>query len=329
MNRETKSEPARQEVLEQADMAAMKAHAYGDATGTHAQLSEMLWPLLHGLGAPAGGRVLAFGADPQIILTGDPLRREPRDADGFPVYDRWLSTLTARGPQSTPKTFPITRYPLNLATARPFDAAIASMPHNDVRLRSSENREMRLHSFHLQAAEAMTGLRPGGHAVFLVNHSVLDLPDPARWAGLAGMADFLGAARLPAHALRAARACDAPVDVLVLRRRQNPHPDPDLRFPGMAWLPQDGLHENNYFSAHPNRVLGTRKVGTDYWGLKQLAVHDPDHTWPSRLKAVFGEIARQHGLHTTSPAAVASTPPSLTPQRRTPRPPDQPPGLGL
>lgn len=303
MNHETNREPVRQEILEQADMAAMKAHVYGDATGSHAQLSEMLWPLLHGLGVPAGGRVLAFGADPQIILTGDPMRSGPRDADGFPVYDRWRGSFVDRGPRAVREAFPISRYPLNLALSRPFDVAIASMPHNDVRLRGREARAMRLHGFQIQAAEALTGLVPGGHAVFLVNHSVLDYPDPTRWAGLAGMADFLGAVRLPAHALRAARACDAPVDVLVLRRRQSPHPDPDLRFPGVQWSSQDGLHETTYFTDRPERMLGTRKVGTDYWGLKQLAVQDTDPAWPARLKSVFAEIALQHGPRRTTESA--------------------------
>jgi hypothetical protein len=314
MNRELD----RQEVLEQADIAAMKAHAYADATGSHAQLSEALWPLLHGLGAPAGGRVLAFGADPQIILTGDPLRPEPRDDDGFPIHDRWHGAIAGRGPQAAPETYPISRYPLKLATARPFDVAIASMPHNDVHLRSREARAMRLHRFHLQATEALAGLAHGGHAVFLVNHSVLDYPDPGRWARLAGMADFLGAVRLPSHALRAARACDAPVDVLVLRRRQSPHPDPDLRFPGVQWSPQDGLHETTYFTDHPDRLLGTRNVGTDYWGLKQLAVDDTDPTWPGRLEAVFGEIAHQHGprrtAQGTNPYLALGSP---TPRRHT------------
>ncbi|WP_454859711.1 hypothetical protein [Promicromonospora soli] len=303
MNREMNPGSGRQEVFEHADIAAMKAHAYADATDAHAQLSEMLRPLLHGLGAPAGGRVLAFGADPQIILTGDPLRAEPRDADGFPVYDRWQGTLTGRGPQAARETFPISRYPLNLTTSHPFDVAIASMPNNDVRLRGREARAMRLHGFHIQAAEALTGLVPGGHAVFLVNHSVLDYPDPGRWARLARMADFLGAVRLPSHALRAALACDAPVDVLVLRRRQSPHPDPDQRFPGVQWSPEDGLHETTYFTTHPDRVLGTRDVGTDYWGMKQLAIHDTNPTWPGRLETVFGEIARQHGPRRTTESA--------------------------
>ncbi|MFC8797031.1 hypothetical protein ACFT2C_04815 [Promicromonospora sp. NPDC057138] len=329
MNHEMNLGAEQQEVLAQADIAAMKAHTYADATDSHARLAGILWPLLHGLGAPAGGRALAFGADPQIILTGDPSRPEPRDADGFPVYDRWQGTLTGPRPQTTGNAFPITRYPLDLATSRTFDVAVASMPHNDVRLRSREARAMRHHQFHIQASEALTGLVPGGHAVFLVNHSVLDFPDPGRWARLAGMADFLGAVRLPSNALRAAPACDAPVDVLVLRRRPSPHPDPDLRFPGVQWSPQDGLHESTYFTEHPERVLGTRQVGTDYWGMKQLAVHDPDLTWPRRLKSAFGEISHQHDMHRPSASGASPASPAPTLRRGTPRPQYEQPGPEL
>jgi hypothetical protein len=293
-----------QHARERADIAAVTAQALADATGGHAQLAPMVWDLLRDLGAPVGGRTLAFGTDPQVLLTGDPNRPEPRDPDGFVLHDRWQGPVPAPRPDAYRDAFPVTRYPLSLETARPFDVAVASMPYSDIHLRSREARAIRLHSFHVQATEAIDGLVPGGHAVFLANHSVLDFPDPSRWARLAQAADFLGAVRLPSHALRAAPVCDAPVDVLVLRRRGTRHPDPGLRFPGVQWSPRAGLYESTYFAAHPDRVLGTRDVGTDYWGLKQLAVHDPERTWPGRLDATFGEIAGQHGSFGTTPGSI-------------------------
>lgn len=315
-------------VRERADRAALIAHTQADATGAHAQLAPMVWDLLRGLGAPVGGRALAFGVDPQVLLTGDPNRPQPRDTDGFPVHDRWQGPVPGSRPVTPWETFPVTRYPLDLQIGRPFDVAVASMPYSDIHLRSRETRAMRLHSFHLQATEVLDALAPGGHAVFLVNHSVLDYPDPSRWARLAQMADFLGAARLPSHALRAVRACDAPVDVLVLRRRDGGYPDPDRQFPGIHRSSQDGLHESTYFTTHPDRVLGTRAVGTDYWGMQQVAVHDPDHTWPGRLNSVFGEIARQHrSAHPATDGAALHRP--ATPRHGFPRPGGEPPAPGL
>ncbi|GAA4706468.1 hypothetical protein APR04_001752 [Promicromonospora umidemergens] len=313
---------------ERADIAALTAQAHADATGTHAQLAPMVWDLLRSLGAPVGGRALAFGVDPRVLLTGDPNHREPRDADGFPVHDRWQGLVPGARPDTYRDAVPVTRYPLRLAMARPFDVAVASMPYSDIHLRGREARAMRLHSFHIQATEALEGLAPGGHAVFLANHSVLDFPDPSRWARLAQMADFLGAVRLPSHALRTAPACDAPVDILVLRRRETPHPAPGLRFPAVQWSPTNELHESTYFSTHPDRVLGTRDVGTDYWGMKQLAVHDPDHTWPGRLDAEFGEIARQHGSDSTTPG-LAQEHGRPAPRHDATHPREEPPGLHL
>jgi hypothetical protein len=296
--------PDQQDAFRQADRAAATAHIHTDATVPHARLADSVWRLLHALGAPVGGRALAFGTDPQVFLTGDPDRRQARDADGFPRYDRWRGTIPPTGPATGRDSFPVTRYPLNLETAPPFDVVVASMAYNDVRLRSREARVQQHRAFHVQATEALTGLAPGGHAILVANHSVLDFPDPEPWARVARKADFLGAVRLPSHALRAAPACDAPMDVLVLRRRQGTRPDPGLRIPGVQWSPQDALHENKYFTMHPERVLGSRAVGTDHWGMKQLAVHDADHSWPIRLEAAFGEIAHQHGLG----AAEASDP---------------------
>ncbi|MFI8528152.1 hypothetical protein ACIGB8_27080 [Promicromonospora sukumoe] len=315
-------------VRERADRAALITHAHADTTGAHAQLAPMVWNLLRDLGTPVGGRTLAFGVDPQVLLTGDPNRPQPRDQDGFPVHDRWQGPVPGSRPATPWETFPVTRHPLKLELARPFDVVVASMPYSDIHLRSRETRAMRLHSFHVQATEALEGLAPGGHAVFLVNHSVLDYPDPSRWARLAQMADFLGVARLPSHALRAARACDAPVDILVLRRRDGGYPDPDRQFPGVRWSPEDGLHESTYFTTHPDRVLGTRDVGTDYWGMQQLAVHDPDHTWPTRLNNVFGEIASEHNSAHTAPDRAALHRPAMPPQRF-PRAGGEPPALGL
>ncbi|MFE7503834.1 hypothetical protein [Promicromonospora sp. NPDC057488] len=285
----------------------------------------MIWDLLRDLGAPVGGRTLAFGVDPQVLLTGDSNWPQARDADGFPVHDRWQGPVPGSRPSTHWETFPVTRNPLNLQMARPFDVAVASMPYSDIHLRSRETRAMRLHSFHVQAIEALDALAPGGHAVFLANHSVLDYPDPSRWARLAKMADFLGAARLPSHALRAAPACDAPVDVLVLRRRDSGYPDTGLQFPDVHWSTEDGLHESSYFTTHRDRVLGTRDVGTDYWGMQQLAVHDPDRTWPGRLVGVFNEIAHQHANSTTYPTPGRGEP---APRHAT-RLQEEPPGLHL
>lgn len=310
---------------ERADIAALTVQAHTDATGAHAQLAPMVWDLLRGLGAPVGGRALAFGVDPQVLLTGDPNRPQARDSDGFPMHDRWQGPVPGSWPNTHWDAFPVTRHPLDLQVGRPFDVAVASMPYSDIHLRSRETRAMRLHSFHVQATEALDGLAPGGHAVFLVNHSVLDYPDPSRWARLAQMADFLGAARLPSHALRAARACDAPVDVLVLRRRDGGYPDLGLRFPDVHWSTEDGLHESTYFMANPDRVLGIGDVGTDYWGMQQLAVHDPDHTWPGRLASVFDEIANQRMTSTTDPTPGRGGPAP----RHAARPHEEPPGLHL
>lgn len=317
-----------QRARERADVAAVTVQAHANATGAHAQLAPMVWDLLRGLGAPVGGRALAFGVDPQVLLTGDPNRPQARDDDGFPIHDRWQGPVPGAKPDAYRDAFPVTRYPLRLATGRPFDVAVASMPYSDIHLRSREARAMRLHSFHVQATEALEGLAPGGHAVFLVNHTVLDYPDPSRWARLAQMADFLGAARLPSHTLRAAPACDAPVDVLVLRRRDGGYPEAALRFPRVHWSPKDGLHESTYFTIRPDRVLGTPDVGTDYWGMQQLAVHDPDHTWPGRLNTVLGQIARQHGPGATPPTQMRQRG-GPVPRHGATHPGQEPPGLHL
>lgn len=321
-----------QDALQQADIAALTAQEHADAGHAHALISHSVWRLLHNLGAPTGGRAMAFGNDPQILLSGDPTRSELRDSDGFPLYSRWQATVPAPGthPSLAEDPVPISRYPLNLETAPTFDVAVASMQYNDIRLRSREARVTRHRGFHIQAAEALTALAPGGHAVLLANHSILDFPDPQPWGELARVADFLGAVRLPSYALRSARACDAPVDVLVLRRREAPFPDPSLQFPSVQWSPEDGLHQSTYFADHPDRVLGTRDVGTDYWGMKQLAVHDPDRTWPGRLNAALYDIAHRHGAHSDRLAGPQPTSARPFPWRSaTTRPPEGPPGPHL
>ncbi|GAA2234073.1 hypothetical protein GCM10010413_36550 [Promicromonospora sukumoe] len=320
-----------QEALQHADIAALTAQEHADASDAHALISHSVWRLLHSLGAPTGGRAMAFGHDPQILLSGDPARSELRDSDGFPLYSRWQATVPAPGAHRNivGNAVPISRYPLNLETAPVFEVAVASMQYNDIRLRSREARVTRHRGFHIQAAEALTALAPGGHAVLLANHSILDFPDPQPWGELARIADFLGAVRLPSYALRAARACDAPVDVLILRRRETPFPDPKLQFPGVQWSPEDGLHESTYFTDHPDRVLGTRDVGTDYWGMKQLAVHDPDRTWPGRLNAALDDIAHHHGAHSDRPPGPPPASARPFPWPSATRPPGESPGPQL
>ncbi|MFI9488567.1 hypothetical protein ACIG47_19425 [Promicromonospora sp. NPDC052451] len=311
-----------------ADISALDIHAHTDAADAHAQLAPMLGNLLRGLGAPVRARALAFGVYPQALLTGDPNRHQARDEEGLPVQDRWQGPLPGGRPEGDRDAVPFARFPLDLGMTRPFDVALVSMPYSDVHLRSRDGRIARLNNFHALATEALDALAAGGHAVFLANHTVLDFPDPSHWARLARTADFLGAVRLPSHVLRTTPACDAPVDVLVLRRRNTPLPARNLQFPRVDWSPANGMHESTHFTTYPDRVLGAREVSTDRWGMQQLTVHDPKGTWPGRLAAVFGQIAALHRPTSTATDHATGHRPA-TPRHGPSHPHPEPPDLSL
>ncbi len=136
------------------------------------------------------------------------------------------------------------------------DAVIGNVPFADLKLDYC-GQKLSLHDYFF--AKSVDALKPGGVLALVTSHFTLDKQNAAIREHLGGVADFVGAIRLPSDAFK--REGTAVVtDIVFLRKRDRSeaakHVDDDWL--GVAPLEIDGAEVpvNRYFLNHPEMVLG-------------------------------------------------------------------------
>jgi hypothetical protein len=181
-----------------------------------------------------------------------------------------------------------------------FDLAIGNPPFSDRTVRSADpsgKLGLSLHEYFM--ARSIERLKPGGLAAFVCSRYAMDRVDPKARAHIAGMADLLGAIRMPQAAMMAASGTEIVADLLFFQRRA-----PGQAAAGAAWdelaevLPAaDGegpLQANRYFAEHPEMVLGTHCWTTSPFG-PVYTCRARDEDLVAALAAAIGRLPR--GIH--------------------------------
>jgi N12 class adenine-specific DNA methylase/adenine-specific DNA methylase len=164
--------------------------------------------------------------------------------------------------------------------AETFDLAIGNPPFSDRTVRAEDaagKLGLKLHDYFI--ARAVERLKPGGFAAFVTSHGTMDKVDPKAREHIAGMADLVGAIRLPAGAFAAAAGTDVVVDVLFLQRRERGAAANRVDWAHLAEAvpAEDGeaaIHVNAYFAAHPEIVLGRHGWTSSQFGLTYDCARD-------------------------------------------------------
>jgi N12 class adenine-specific DNA methylase len=240
-----------------------------------------LWRAAERLGF-TGGRVLEPGMGTGLFfaLLPEPLRTTSR-LTGI-EYD----PITARiarlvHPEARVRCEDYTRSPL----AGGFALAIGNPPFADRVVRAdpvTRALHLRVHDYFI--LRSIMRLRPGGLALFLTSTGTMDKAGTTAREHIAGMADLVGAVRLPEGSMRVTAGTDVVIDILVFQRRAN-----DAAPAGQAWIDlapvetamadEEGgeaddsgdpatpaIQVNRYFAEHPEMVLGDHALRRGIYG---------------------------------------------------------------
>jgi N12 class adenine-specific DNA methylase len=156
-----------------------------------------------------------------------------------------------------------------------FDLTIGNPPFSDRVVRAdpvTRSLGLRLHDYFI--ARSIMRLRPGGLALFVTSTGTMDKVSPAAREHIAGLADLIGAVRLPEGSMRASAGTDVVIDLLVFQRRAEGAPPAGESWVDLAAVanaavdddadPEDDpdspaapvLQVNRYFADRPEMVLG-------------------------------------------------------------------------
>ncbi len=183
---------------------------------------------------------------------------------------------------------------------RDFDLAIGNPPFSNLSIRDKTELGrlgLSLHDYFI--AKSIEHLRPGGIALFVTSRYTLDKSDPIARSHIDGMADFLGAVRLPAKAMKEDAGTDVVVDVLLFQKRFS-----DMARHDQAWIKvgevpdsDEGfgpLRINRYFLDHPDHVLGTHERRNGPFGLDYSCAAKDGLDLAATLGTSLSAIASRH-----------------------------------
>ena len=167
-----------------------------------------------------------------------------------------------------------------------FDLAIGNPPFADRIVRAdptTAGMDLRLHDYFI--ARSIARLRPGGLALFVTSTGTMDKSSTVARSHIAGMADLIGAVRLPEGSMRATAGTDVVIDVLVFQRRAEEQARGGEDWIDLIEIPVEGpagsgvetedqeaagaCHTeviNRYFVTHPEMVLGTHAMKRGIYG---------------------------------------------------------------
>ncbi|NTC17463.1 helicase-related protein, partial [Agrobacterium tumefaciens] len=152
-----------------------------------------------------------------------------------------------------------------------FDLAIGNPPFSDRAVRSDpafRSSGLRLHDYFI--AKSINRLKPGGLAAFVTSSGTMDKADARAREHIAGMANLVGAIRLPEGSFRADAGTDVVVDLLFFRKRCANEPAGADSWLDLADASLEGEGNsvciNRWFVDHPDMVLGRHALTSGPFG---------------------------------------------------------------
>lgn len=177
-----------------------------------------------------------------------------------------------------------------------FDVVIGNVPFGAYQIpdRSYDRYKFLIHDYFI--AKSLDQVRPGGVVAVITSSGTMDKQSSSAREYLAQRADLLGAIRLPSNAFRQNAGTDVVADILFLQKRDRA----PLKMPEWVSLGKtaEGYTVNQYFTRHPEMVLGSfSTVSTQYGKQEVTVVPFPDTDLEQQLKEaalhIHGTISNQ------------------------------------
>jgi N12 class adenine-specific DNA methylase len=282
----------------------LNAH-YTDATAVAA-----IWKAVQDLGFD-GGRVLEPGSGSGTFIGFAP---EQVDMIGVELDSTTAAISRALYPNATIRneSFADTRLP-----AGSMDAVVGNVPFGDFALTDRVHNPGRKHSIHNHfIIKSLAATKPGGICALLTSRYTLDSHGAAARKQMAEMGDLVGAVRLPTGSHSRTAGTDVIEDILIFRRRE-PGAEPLTSQDWVNSHKQDingfSIEVNDYFTKHPDQVLGEATAEKGRFGTGSLIVKsngDLADTLPAALERIT-EAARTGGIAASerleAPAAIVES----------------------
>ena len=188
-----------------------------------------------------------------------------------------------------------------------FDLAIGNVPFGAIRLNDRIHNQGK-HTIHGHfVIKSLSLTRPGGLVAVLTSRYTMDARNPGCRREIAGLADLVGAVRLPSGAHQRAAGTAVVTDLLIFRRREPGRPPDAAAWEQTRMVTLNGTEVplNAYFLDHPENVLGELAAIHGAYRADDLVVTAIEDTGPALTRALnrIASQARDAGLTWTGAPA--------------------------
>ena len=281
---------------------------------TSMQVIQGMWAAIERLGIKAGASILEpsmgsgnfLGLIPDALLPNTKLAGVELD----PVTAR-IAALLYPNAGTYASGFEKTRFPNNW-----FDLALSNVPFGNYGVHDAafkgERRALTSSIHNYFFAKALDKVRPGGIVAFITSRYTMDTANPAVREYLTKEAKLLGAIRLPQTAFEANAGTTVVTDMIFLQKGV-----PGDASPGESWTQapetnlfpgdQDNPRQNEYYTRHPEMILGTVKGNRGRFGpeINVLGKLDPDKLTEALRRLPENVVTERKATEAFNPEAIA------------------------
>lgn len=213
----------------------------------------------------------------------------PEEMQASRLYGAELDGLTGRiAKQLYPHAdikitgFENTSYPNDF-----FDVAVGNVPFGQYKVsdRQYDKHNFLIHDYFF--AKTLDKVRPGGIVAFVTSKGTMDKKNPEVRKYLAQRAELLGAVRLPNTAFKENAGTEVTSDILFLKKRDRVM---DIEPDWVHLTEKDGIVMNQYFSDHPEMVLGKMEMVSGAHGMESTCLPDTSLPLSAQLKNALSHV---------------------------------------
>ena len=230
---------------------------------------------------PAMGTGNFFGFMPQEI------------ADGAKLYGVELDRVTGK---IATKLYPqakiqIKGFEETAFQDNSFDLMVTNVPFGGYTVFDPDYNKYNFYIHDYFIAKGIDKIKPNGLMAVITSKGTMDKQNPSIRKYIADRAELVGAVRLPNTAFKQTANTEVVTDILFFRKREDKI---NATIENTEWLAtgktEEGYEINNYYIAHPEKVLGTLAKETGLYGAEDITVKPDGRELSEAINAAIGRL---------------------------------------
>lgn len=172
-----------------------------------------------------------------------------------------------------------------------FDLMVTNVPFGGYTVFDPDYNKYNFYIHDYFIAKGIDKIKPNGLMAVITSKGTMDKQNPSIRKYIADRAELVGAIRLPNTAFKQTANTEVVTDILFFRKREDKI---NATIENTEWLAtgktEEGYEINNYYIAHPEKVLGTLAKETGLYGAEDITVKPDGRELSEAINAAISRL---------------------------------------